>query len=413
MLPTASQSNELDHRFFLGDKVYNRMVSEAKDRVNCFFLIKEVKEIRKRMRKKGYELTEEEKRLLKNAREFCGLTEYAFHGFLTEQCRKYRNHLDSNTIQKLGTACWHATEAFLFGKGKAIHFKPYRELLSLEGKSNGTGIRFVNGQMKWVGMTIPVKIRKGDIYAQEALQNRVKYCRIRRSWRGKRAIYYLQLVLEGTPPPKRDRKTGEFKHHPLDAVAGYDPGTSVLAASSTEGMAFQEYGDDVERIDRQIRVLQRKLDRQRRANNPDNFMPDGQIRRLKHGEKRVWHNSRRYYATLDQLRALWRRRSAHMKESQCRTANHILDTVGKNLVIEKTSFASMAKRAKKTTINKKTGRPNSKTRFGPSELVHSPSRQITIVTQKAKSAGGTVIMVDPRKLKGSQYNHGAHVRACA
>ena len=36
------------------------MVSEANDRVNYYFMIREVKEIRKRTRTKGYELTEEE-----------------------------------------------------------------------------------------------------------------------------------------------------------------------------------------------------------------------------------------------------------------------------------------------------------------------------------------------------------------
>ena len=44
-------------------------------------------------------------------------------------------------------------------------------------------------------LTIPVIIKKNDVYAQKAIQDRVKYCRIvKKLIRGKYK-YYVQLIL--------------------------------------------------------------------------------------------------------------------------------------------------------------------------------------------------------------------------
>ena len=49
---------------------------------------------------------------------------------------------------------------------------------SVEGKSNKTGIRFVNNMLTWKGLSIPVIVRKQDACAHLALQDKVKYVRL-------------------------------------------------------------------------------------------------------------------------------------------------------------------------------------------------------------------------------------------
>ena len=247
-----AQRKELDHRFFLAQKIYNCMVKEARRRVNAYYLDKEVKTVRLRCRKKDYQLSKTDKSILKQKRDQYGLSEYTFHAYLTVQARKYRRHLDSCTTQKIGTAVWKSTAKLLFGSGKTIHFKAYDRLLSVEGKRNKSGIRFKDGMLHWLGLEIPVRLRADDLYAQKALCDRIKYCRIVRRWHGSEFRYFLQLVLEGTPQNKPKRTV---KH----AQGGLDLGTSTVAAVSSEGIVFQELGAGIASIEKEIARLSRKL----------------------------------------------------------------------------------------------------------------------------------------------------------
>ncbi|MBM6722834.1 transposase, partial [Pseudoflavonifractor phocaeensis] len=146
-------------------------------------------------------------------------------------------------------------------------------------------------------------------------------------------------------------------------------------------------------------------DRQRRASNPDNYDPSGRIKRLKKGERRVWHYSNGYYKTRAKRRTLYAKRKALLKQSHTMLANYMLENLGNYFFVEKMSMAGLSKRSKKNKINKKTGRPRSKRRFGKSIQNHAPSQFIEILARKAKASGGDLIKVDPTPLKASQYDH--------
>jgi putative transposase len=75
------------------------------------------------------------------------------------------------------------------------------------------------------------------------------------------------------------------------AVVGLDVGLARLATTST-GQVFANTRP-LERALRSLRLLQRRLDRQRRANNPDNYLSDGSV---KPGPK-TWIKSRRMAET--------------------------------------------------------------------------------------------------------------------
>ena len=118
----------------------------------------------------------------------------------------------------------------MFGEAKKVYFKRYGEMESVEGKSNKTGIRFMNNMLIWKGLSIPVIVRKQDAYAHLALQDKVKYVRIKRAFLKGKYVYYAQLVLEGVPPQSYNSEG--LKQQVGMGRVGIDIGTSTVAASS-------------------------------------------------------------------------------------------------------------------------------------------------------------------------------------
>lgn len=62
-------------------------------------------------------------------------------------------------------------------------------------------------------------------------------------------------------------------------------------------------------------------------------------------------------------------------------------------------------KAKKATINKKTGKINKKKRFGKSLANKAPSMFLTILNNKLKWIDKGLKKIDTWKVKASQYNH--------
>lgn len=85
----------------------------------------------------------------------------------------------------------------------------------------------------------------------------------------------MQLIQEGTAPRKYTVGTGRV---------GIDIGTSSIATVSDIACHLDTIGDNVVLIEKEIKHLNRKLDRSRRKSNPKNYNADGTIKRdTKHG----------------------------------------------------------------------------------------------------------------------------------
>lgn len=92
------------------------------------------------------------------------------------------------------------------------------------------------------------------------------------------------------------------------------------------------------------------------------------------------------------------------KQSHEKLANHII-SLGDRILVETMSFDGLQKKAKKTTINKKTGKFNKKKRFGKSLANKAPAMLIEIINRKLKYDGSEILKVNRYKVKASQYNH--------
>ena len=306
--------------------------------------------------------------------------------------RKNLRYVHSTVYQKICDHVWRGVEKVLYADGKRLHFKKWDDFLSFEGKSNTTGIIYQNEKVyinctpkrPKGGIILSVKLPNNKDsdhwnYETRCLCDPTKYCRIVRKKFSSGWHYYVQLIQEGIPPQKHARGIGRI---------GIDIGASTVATVSETACHLDVLGDSVETKEKEIRRLQRKMDRSRRATNPQNYKEDGTIKK---GKKR-WTYSHHYQKMRDQLKAMRRKRAAVLKQWQEIYANRLLEE-GDEVYVEDMSFKGLQKRKKKTE-KKKNGRFKSKKRFGKS-----------IVKRKLDQTGGKYHEVNTRKFKASQYDH--------
>ena len=143
------------------------------------------------------------------------------------------------------------------------------------------------------------------------------------------------------------------------------------------------------------------MDRSRRATNPENYAPDGTIKR---GVKLTRNKSKRYLNTQRELANLQRRQAEIRKQQHNALANHLL-SLGDRFYVEDMEWPSLTHRAKKTEISEKTGRYKRKKRFGKSVGNKAPATLISMLDLKLKSHGYDGVIKVATSVKASQYNH--------
>ena len=386
------QKDILNRNFEKFRKVYNACISELHKRYDH---MKESKEYQKNCEYKG----KARNKIFNDLDKKYGLTEYSLHYF-TKPMAKYYN-INAMMVQVIHKRAFGAFQGLIFHKAKKIKYKAYGELNSIEGKTNKQSIRFRENVVLFAGLKIPVVINKNDIYAHMALQNKVKYCRIKREVIKGKYHYYVQLILDGIPPQKIDVNTGEIKHYIDNGMVGLDIGTQSIGICSKAEVKLLELAPEVQNLEKQKRVLQRKMDRSRRSTNPSKYNQDGTIVK---GNREKWVKSNHYIEIQMELKELQRKQREIRKQSHNRLANYIL-TLGNDIKVETMSYSGLQARSKKTTISKKTGKFNKKKRFGKSLANKAPAMFLTILNNKLKWIGKELKKVDTRKVKASQYNH--------
>lgn len=395
------QEDILEKRFKIGRYIYNSLVTITQNRYKEMIKTK-------RYRTLMDQLTGDktnDKPIWKEIglmRKEYDLTEYSFHKDVKPLQKHFLKNIDAFTAQKIATELWRAYEDFFYGEGKAVHYKKYNSLNTLEGKSNATGIKFRNNRLIWNKLDIPVDIDYSNPYEYQAMQSEIAYCRIVRRYIKYKYKYYLQIVFKGVPPVKTDKETGEIKHPIGKGDVGIDIGTSTIAYVSESDVKIRELADRVQNIENEKRKILRKMDRSRRATNPDNYNDDGTIKNQS-GKKLIWNNSNHYNKYIGKLKELCRKQAAVRKYQHECLANEIV-SLGDTIFVENMSFKGLSKRAKKTEKNDK-GKFKSKKRFGKTIAVRAPAMLLEIIDRKLSYDGKTLIKIDTWSAKASQFNH--------
>lgn len=395
------QEDMLDKRFEIGRKIYNSLVNVTQKRYKEMTKTKKYRNLISSLsndKKKDKDIWKQ----INEMRKQYGMSEYSFHEDVKKMQKHFKDNIDSFTAQKIATRLWKSYDKLFFGNGDKIHYKKYGSLNSLEGKSNNTGIRFKDDYLIWNGLNIPVLIDYDNYYEYQAMQCDISYCRILRKFIHNKNHYYIQIVFKGKPPVKVNTDTGEIKHTIGYDDVGLDIGTSIVAISSESDVKILELADRVQNIENQKQKLLRKMDRSRRATNPDNYNEDGTIK--KQGNKKVvWNKSNHYIEYQNELKELYRKQVDIRKYQHECLANYII-SLGNKVYVEKMNFAGLQKRAKNTEKNDK-GKFKRKKRFGKSLANKAPSMLLTIIDRKLGYYDEKLIEINTFEAKASQFNH--------
>src|SRR6266566_7035487 len=217
-------------------------------------------------------------------REQYGFSEAALHKVAKRLRTTWiSEHIDAVLAQTLATRAYRALNRVCVGQAKRVRFKSRgRGLASLENKRNDTGLRFVlqtpeeghAGYLVWHDDQLGALIDWNDPVVKHGLDQPIKYARlIRRPASSPRAQgadregdrYFVQLALRGVPYQKPKHEVGK------DTI-GLDLGPASIAIVPREAEARLDLLCAELRPDEQaIRRLQRQMDRQRRAANPEHY----------------------------------------------------------------------------------------------------------------------------------------------
>ena len=328
---------------------------------------------------------------------------------------------------------WRGVEKCLYNDGKTIHFSKCGELPCIRAKQINRGISMSveDGKLRFKLRKMRFGIRVNDRFQHEEVNAVLSYLEnfdkidtdavntfieescytdtyrpcyatlVPKLIRGKYRVY-LHLTIEGKAKPKYDR-FGYPRHKYGKGMIGADIGTQTVAYTSDTEVGLKnlsERGNSIQTSERKERLYYRAMDRSRRATNPQNYNPNGAIKK----GKKTWKYSNHYKKLKAKHAELCRVDAINRQLAINEDANH-LRSLGDIFITEPKNASKLMKRAKNTTVNSK-GKFNRKKRFGKSIKNRCPSGFQTTVEKKFKVTGGTYIEV-PYKYRASQYDHTA------
>lgn len=310
-------------------------------------------------------------------------------------------YIPSRVSESLGNRAYLAFRKKLFvinNTSRVVRPKMIDSLVS----SGDNAIRVKNGKVYYGVSTgklkshlleIPI-IYKNDEYEKEILRGKIVQNRILKKIQNGKENFYLQMILKSEVAPRK------YDTNDMFGNVGIDIGTSTVAISSYYETKLEELAPGIDKKEKEIALLNRKLERQRRANNPQNYNEDGTIV----PGKKTWTYSKKYYQTKNKLRKIKTKQAETRALAHKTLANEIVG-LGDRFVVEQMSFAGLQKRAKETKVNEKTNKIQSKKRFGATIGHRAPAMLISLIEQKCNAQGKTFIKADTKTVKASQFDH--------
>jgi hypothetical protein len=329
-----------------------------------------------------------------------GFSEYALHAYAKQvRVSWIAEHLEAVLAQTLASRAYQALNRVCVGEARRVRFKSRgRGLSSIENKRTDTGLRFVlhqpaegqQGYLIWKEDQLAALIDWSDPVVKYGLDHRIKYARlIQRKASSPRAQgadaegfrYFVQLALQGVPYHKP-------KHTVGSDVLGADVGPSTIALVPQQAQARLEvFCEELAPDEKKVRRLQRKMDRQRRAANPDNYDEKGRIRSAGGKKKLHWKSSKSYEKMRGRKATIERKLAAHRHSLHGRLVHEIV-AVGHTVILEKISYKAWQKQ------------------YGRSVGRRAPGMFIKKLRRTVASTGGTLLEVSTRTTKLSQFCHG-------
>ena len=409
----------------VANSIYNDMLSEGKKRINrlradenYWTLIKDYKDAKEHNEKRS-KIKDKTKKAkvpvidtkpisasINNMVKLYGLSQTDFETFLRDRRYNVPSYkiLSAIEIQVIAKQVFNTIENVIFFKSKLKNLKfksKYRDS-SFKNKQNRTGLRLVDSKndkyaYKLVlGNKHEINIKRNAFttYQQNCMlrAEKIKYVQIQKSKIKGKFRYYLVIYLQGTPPTKHKVGTG---------VVGCDNGVSTLAYVSDSKLELVDLvPEECLRIEEGIKRLNKQISHKLRLLNPQCF---NEKKNIIKGQK-MTNRSNNLTKLMNRVQKKQRKMQIYRNELQNKVCNDLLSQ-GNVIQLEKMNVKALQKRSKNIRINPETNRPYSKKRFGKSILKASPSSLVTLLKNKATSRGATVIEINTKDTKPSQYNH--------
>jgi hypothetical protein len=392
--PSPADLHTLRIRMDMGRQFYNAMLGESHRRLKACRQDPRWREALT-LGKAGEQA--QANSLFNACRKAHGYSEYALVAQISSKnpasyrTNVFYEHLDSKCCQELAVRAFRACERFQKdrthrqGKRRRIPFRRWNQFHTLS--SIGMKIDPDARLLTWWRLRLPYRLAPADpdgleAYVLDLMQDpeniREHGSRItRRIIRGK-ARYYLQITLKGQPFRKPRHPQGQ-------GTVGIDIGPSTIAIVAPQGEdllgEFRPLADGCQRDEREVRRLQRYLDRSRRATNPECYDAKGRCIARPH------HKSKRYLLAERRLAEVERRLAARRKQAHNHLVHEIL-AKGDTIKLEALSYKGWQRGL-----------------FGKSIGRRAPGAFIARLQQQTEIAGGTFVEVPTYTTKLSQLCH--------
>ena len=411
----ANDYRTVEKSMNVANSIYNDMLSEGKKRVNklradktYWELINNYNDAKEHNEKRSNQKIDIKliNNQINNMVKSYGLSQTDFEHFLRDRRNSlsFYRILSASEVQVIASHVFNTIKNVIYFKSKIknLKFKSKYKDSSFRNKQKNTGLRLVNSNndkyaYKLVlGNKHEINIKRNAFneYQQNCMlrAEKIKYVQIQKSKIKGKFRYYLVIYLQGTPPSKHTVGTG---------VVGCDNGVSTLAYVSNSKLELIDLvPEKCLRIEEGIKRLQVKISRKLRLLNPDCYDENNKVVK----GKKMTNRSNNLTKLMNRVQKKQRKMRIYRNELQNKVCNDLLSQ-GNIIQLEKINIKALQKRSKNIRINSKTNRPYSKKRFGRSILKASPSSLVTMLKNKAASRGATVIEINTRDTKPSQYNH--------
>jgi putative transposase len=357
-------------RLEAGRQLYNACLGETLKRLDLLRQSKDFQEIRKLP--KGAHRMEAFKDLNKKF-EF---TQYDIHHYAVGIRHSWINeHINVHIAEKIAARAFKAVQKKAFGKAKNVRFKGKNQFDTLEGQNNKTGLIFRDNTLYWSGLEIPCIVDEKNKVVAYGLRHRVKYCRLVKRKINLKNRFNVQLILEGKPYQDPEKEIGEEE-------LGVDVGPSTIAVVGDTKAELKQFCSELVPKWKEKRRLQRKQDRQRRANNPENYNENGTIKK----GKKKWKQSNHYKETCSKIAEIDRKTAAYRKSLHGHDQNVIISQ-GTMIKAEKIPYKTYQKI------------------WGKSVSIRAPSMFMSGLKRKAENAGGCLNLFPTQTTRLSQICH--------
>ena len=388
---TKKDKDLCEKKLRIGRSMYNAFLGEALKRYNGYRNDIRYKNAIKLYRDAKEHKDKEEMKALGDVmnqikKEYCWGGKFCLNDMRKEQSHHFKGAIGSMIAVSLSQRAYATVEKLEKNPDvERVNFVRASDDFSIEGSTNDNGIIYRNGVIffdirKDQYVSIKPARRNDDAYYNEAIQNRVKFCRLlSRTIRGKKR-YYVQLCMEGVPPIHR--KYGNGKIEILDVKISH-----AKLRKQGEKPQIIELAPECKNPEDKIAEIDRKMDASRRAANPDNYNEDGTTK--KGANKWVYSNNHKKLAA--RRKEIYRSMAERRKVAHEELSNRIL-AEGTDITIKHLSYKEQQQRSKKETeINPSTGMPCSKARQGKKIANRAPSEFLSILSRKLNYIDKTVI----------------------